>query len=302
MYISKSVCSATSLVFHWVIQNMWWSFFYGRYNWFLQVSWAHSRALRHVGTWYWFSSSVSIIFSDKMSTVAKRSHKELYACTYCDKMFIFMSKLVEHQRIHTGEKPYACEICGKSFAQKGNLSLHFQLHTGEKPYSCEICGKRFNRKRNMMIHQNTHSKHSVWSQTLNLNPQAKKLNDSGFKVAGHPRHKGATPGKGRHRFSFMFEDEHDKSYKMTCSPSNDSDQLVLPHSLTSLRCLDEWMLGPWLPTECPANSWSDWADYPSLPGSHMSHVMRKPILVICEQQRCWSDCVHPRSLISTFVV
>ena len=34
---------------------------------------------------------------------------------------------------------------------------------------------------------------------------------------------------------------------------------------------------------------------------HLSHVMRKPVLVIYEQRRCRS-AAHPRSLISTFVV
>ena len=35
---------------------------------------------------------------------------------------------------------------------------------------------------------------------------------------------------------------------------------------------------------------------------HMSHVMRKPVYAICEQQRRRSDCAYAFSLIGVFVV
>ena len=35
---------------------------------------------------------------------------------------------------------------------------------------------------------------------------------------------------------------------------------------------------------------------------NLSHVMKKPVDVICEQQRCRSACVDPHSRISTFIV
>ena len=40
---------------------------------------------------------------------------------------------------------------------------------------------------------------------------------------------------------------------------------------------------------------------------HLNHIMRKPVYVICEQQRCRSGCTSPqpahlRRLIGTFVV
>ena len=43
------------------------------------------------------------------------------------------------------------------------------------------------------------------------------------------------------------EPPHDKTNKITCAPSEDSDQPRYPPSLISLRCPHEETLGPWLP-------------------------------------------------------
>ena len=47
----------------------------------------------------------------------------------------------------------------------------------------------------------------------------------------------------------MYEPSHDKTNKMTCAPSEDSDQPGHPPSLISLHCLHEEAVGPWLPIE-----------------------------------------------------
>ena len=47
-------------------------------------------------------------------------------------------KLVNHMRVHSGEKPFKCDHpnCNKTFARTENLKIHKRTHTGDKPFKC----------------------------------------------------------------------------------------------------------------------------------------------------------------------
>jgi len=50
-------------------------------------------------------------------------------CSVCSKFFESQSKLDDHYRKHTGEKPFLCNICGSSFRYKGDRTKHLKnLH------------------------------------------------------------------------------------------------------------------------------------------------------------------------------
>ena len=59
------------------------------------------------------------------------------------------------------------------------------------------------------------------------------------------------------RFCHALATEHDKTYKMACVPSEDSDQPGHPSVLISLLWPHEESLGPSLPIEHTTNKDSD---------------------------------------------
>ena len=72
---------------------------------------------------------------------------------------------------------------------------------------------------------------------------------------------------------FRHELAHDKTFKMACAPSKDSDQHGHLPKLISLRCLHEENLVLSYPLYVQWRLWSDWVDAQAVLSLHMVHVL-----------------------------
>ncbi|XP_024865809.1 zinc finger protein Pegasus isoform X2 [Kryptolebias marmoratus] len=76
-----------------------------------------------------------------------------YKCSYCSYANKGMARLIEHIRIHTGEKPHRCQLCPFASAYERHLEAHMRSHTGEKPYKCDLCAFRCSDRSNLSHHR-----------------------------------------------------------------------------------------------------------------------------------------------------
>ena len=68
------------------------------------------------------------MFSDTENKSTKVEKSGKFKCRFCEKVLASNTNLINHERIHTGEKPYKCKYCGRGFTEKGNMRVHEFKH------------------------------------------------------------------------------------------------------------------------------------------------------------------------------
>lgn len=71
-------------------------------------------------------------------------------CQFCQRQFKKEKYLIQHVRIHTGEKPFSCAECGRCFSRQSVLWKHKKSHRG--PYKCPSCPQNFSQPELMQKH------------------------------------------------------------------------------------------------------------------------------------------------------
>ncbi|KAJ8013949.1 hypothetical protein DPEC_G00035160 [Dallia pectoralis] len=83
----------------------------------------------------------------------ERTYDGKLKCRFCNYATRGTARLIEHIRIHTGEKPHRCHLCPFASAYERHLEAHMRSHTGEKPYKCELCSFRCSDRSNLSHHR-----------------------------------------------------------------------------------------------------------------------------------------------------
>lgn len=105
---------------------------------------------------------------DTEALLAAQAKQQLELGKPCLKKFPTMQEIVQHITVdHVGGPECTNHACfwqdcnrnGKPFKAKYKLVNHIRVHTGEKPFPCPFqhCGKVFARSENLKIHKRTHT-------------------------------------------------------------------------------------------------------------------------------------------------
>ncbi|PVU93770.1 hypothetical protein BB559_003170 [Furculomyces boomerangus] len=95
-----------------------------------------------------------------------------YKCSFCEKIYKKPSKLEEHERSHTGERPFKCIFpdCGKAYMKQSHLAVHSRTHDEglKKKYKCsyENCDAGFSTNQHLKRHLASHSEEKPYRCTF----------------------------------------------------------------------------------------------------------------------------------------
>lgn len=77
----------------------------------------------------------------------QRHNRCRFICDQCGKGFPVLAEMHMHQIARHGIGPYLqCDHCPYKAPRKLNLIEHLRIHTGERPFTCEKCGLTFRRR------------------------------------------------------------------------------------------------------------------------------------------------------------
>ena len=137
-----------------------------------------------------FKSALTMSKEDIFNAQMIIDGKIFFKCKICEKHVRCEKTLIEHFRIHTGEKPYTCHVCGRQFRLLSQLTRHVSdVHEHFRKHPCNICGRRFANRAALRDHTTIHTGERSMLCHLcgkSFKTKASLFMHSKFHVEGYP--------------------------------------------------------------------------------------------------------------------
>eukprot|EP01083_Nonionella_stella_P105419 303213_1 len=117
------------------------------------------------------------LYHFEASTNTLRVYKQVYTCIICHLQHRSNRLLVEHIRLHLGEKPFKCNMCNERFSHTCFLDQHRKSKHTDIMHICAICSKICGSISSLAKHVKTHSEKTpdpIQCTLCNLSFQSKK--------------------------------------------------------------------------------------------------------------------------------